>query len=165
MKGTDAVVEALWSLPQLELDLVAHENKWDLPPNVRFHSKLPSETLRQMCNRAVVHLCPSSYEGFGHYLNEARSAGAVIISTNAAPMNELVGDDGLLAAYNRTSGMSAATLKHVCPRSLETMIRTAMSWPLEELVARGQAARASYLRDRQEFGKRFRTLLASMSSP
>lgn len=30
-------------------------------------------------------------EGYGHYINQARAFGGVIITTNASPMNELIG--------------------------------------------------------------------------
>lgn len=37
-----------------------------------------------------IHICASEREGFGHYINEARAAGAFIISTDHPPMNEFV---------------------------------------------------------------------------
>jgi glycosyltransferase involved in cell wall biosynthesis len=39
-----------------------------------------------------VHLCPSLREGFGHYINEARAASAVVVTTDYGPMNEYVQD-------------------------------------------------------------------------
>ena len=40
----------------------------------------------------MVHICPSAREGFGHYINEARSVGAVVLTIDAAPMSEFVVD-------------------------------------------------------------------------
>lgn len=39
----------------------------------------------------------SEREGFGHYLNEARSVGALILTTDHAPMSKLIdGTNGIL---------------------------------------------------------------------
>ena len=61
---------------------------------------MPREDLLILMNACQYHLCPSEYEGFGHYINEARSTGALIISTDAAPMNELV-KNGILIKPDR----------------------------------------------------------------
>lgn len=37
-----------------------------------------------------IHVCASEREGFGHYINEARAAGALVVSTDHPPMNELI---------------------------------------------------------------------------
>ncbi|RHY28139.1 hypothetical protein DYB32_006205 [Aphanomyces invadans] len=39
---------------------------------------------------APVMLCPSAMEGFGHYINQARAAGALVATTDGLPMREFV---------------------------------------------------------------------------
>jgi glycosyltransferase involved in cell wall biosynthesis len=51
---------------------------------------LDHQDLVSMQNRTLFHAYPSQAEGFGHCINEAMSCGAIVLTTNAAPMNELV---------------------------------------------------------------------------
>ena len=39
---------------------------------------------------AISHACPSVVEGWGHYIDEGRRAGAVVLVLDGAPMNELI---------------------------------------------------------------------------
>jgi hypothetical protein len=43
--------------------------------------------------RSAVHVCPSEREGFGHYVNEARAAGALVVASAHAPLDELVWEE------------------------------------------------------------------------
>jgi len=69
-----------------------------LPNNVKWVTKhLSTENLDAYMLAGDVHLCPSLTEGFGHYINEARSSGALVLTVDAPPMNELVSlDAGVL---------------------------------------------------------------------
>jgi len=59
--------------------------------NLKIHTE-PMEPLKfgQMLAEATFFLCPSSNEGYGHYINQARASGGVIVTTDAHPMNELI---------------------------------------------------------------------------
>ncbi|KAI9338221.1 hypothetical protein BDR26DRAFT_919494 [Obelidium mucronatum] len=72
------------------------------PNNIQVFSTLEIETLRELQFQGGIHLCPSNNEGYGHYINEARALGAVVITTNHAPMNEFVEDgvSGILVGHN-----------------------------------------------------------------
>ncbi|EQD67759.1 glycosyltransferase, partial [mine drainage metagenome] len=48
---------------------------------------LDDAALQRLQNAHWFHLCPSETEGYGHYLVEAMGIGAVVLTTDAAPMN------------------------------------------------------------------------------
>ena len=49
----------------------------------------------------MFHICTSENEGFGHYINEAKSAGCIVITLDNMPMNEIITDDiGFLIKNN-----------------------------------------------------------------
>ena len=114
-----------FALFEAELKLPADKNEAEyyyahnLYPNIRIYSTLPASSplWSTVVARAGVYVCPSSTEGYGHYLNEGRSAGGIIITTDAAPMNELVsnGDNGLLVKVSHTVPSYVATGFHPLP--------------------------------------------------
>jgi glycosyltransferase involved in cell wall biosynthesis len=55
--------------------------------------KLTDEQYEDLLINANVAICPSSKEGFGHYINEARFFETFIITMDYPPMNELVFDN------------------------------------------------------------------------
>lgn len=151
-KGTAAVLEAMRMLPQHRLTLVSSKPIASPPENVTVLGRQDAAELKRLMNQHAVHVCPSSYEGFGHYINEARSVGAVIISTAAAPMDELVGGEyGLLAGVAHRGWQNLATHSHVDPEALAKCIDAAMSCPLALLVELGSHAREQYLKDGEAF--------------
>ena len=59
---------------------------------------------------ADVHMCPSLIEGWGQYIDEGRRAKAVVLTLDAAPMNELISDrpesaNGVLVKASKGPGM------------------------------------------------------------
>ena len=77
------------------------------PANVNLiTSRLNAEDVSALQNSVPIHICTSECEGFGQIIAEAISVGAVVITTDTPPMNELVTPDrGLLVAVERSQPM------------------------------------------------------------
>lgn len=56
-------------------------------------NRVSEQLLKTMQNANAVHVCPSETEGFGHYIMEALSCKAIVLTTGAPPMNELVTEE------------------------------------------------------------------------
>ena len=163
-KGTDALVEA-WlqrpDLPSLTVTAFA-QAPIRLPStlfaahNLRLHlAPLAPERFRDLQQSAAVHICPSVAEGFGHSINEARATGAVVVTTSAPPMNELVEDgwNGFLVPVRlenaRPYRLSTAYVA-TGPDILEAVARClALSAP--ERLAMGGRARAAFEAGQRHF--------------
>lgn len=152
-KGTTQVIAAMRALPDLRLTIVAREDRWQgtLPPNIELLLNVPDDALRALQNECMVHLCPSSYEGFGHYINEARSVGAFIITTNASPMREMVALNGACVGYDSTGMQNLATHKHVSADALRSVIAAVMDAPTATLATVASRGREAYEAERDAF--------------
>ena len=159
-KGTSEVLEAMAAMPEHKLTMITSINRPNVPANVHVLGRVDQSMLTLLMNQHRIHLCPSAMEGFGHYINEARSVGAVVITTNAAPMSELITPDiGMGAAVKSVSVHHASQMYHVDPASLVACIQLAMRSSKEALESVGNKARAAYLRDREAFTENLRNII------
>lgn len=111
--------------------------------------------LQWMQNQNLFHLCPSETEGFGHYLMEALSVGAVVLTTDAEPMNELVTPErGILIPYASNAPQNLATRYQVDIAGIEAAVETALALDDCEIAGRSRAAREFYLRNDAVFRDR-----------
>ena len=134
-------------------------------PNVRCETKfLDDAHLRWMQNMYGIHLCPSEAEGFGHYMAEAMSCKAVVVTTDAPPMNELVGHDrGVLVRYHRTTPQGAGTSFYVDPSDLEEKINTVLGMDPSRRRELGDNARDWYLENDLAFKTRLFEVMQSIA--
>ncbi|POM72650.1 Hypothetical protein PHPALM_10599 [Phytophthora palmivora] len=51
---------------------------------------LEPQDFSKLTAESAFFMCPSRSEGYGHYINQARASGGVVITTDAHPMNELI---------------------------------------------------------------------------
>src|SRR5690606_2071978 len=96
VKGTEAVLEAWRRHPEwpglVVVQTSRHARAGTVPAGNIDHrvGRMPNDELRWLQNACRFHLSPSEAEGFGHCLVEGMSVGAVILTTDGEPMNELV---------------------------------------------------------------------------
>lgn len=162
MKGTEEVLKAWRDHSDLpSLILIRREAHYlNLPENIRLITKRVSEkNLTKMQNECGIHLCTSKTEGFGHYIMEAMSAAAVVVTTDAPPMNEFIKDQRCLVKYKEISHQYYATTFIIDEDDLTNVVRSLGELSDEELKEIGQANRNNYLRRVAEFKKNFADLM------
>ncbi len=167
MKGTARLL-ALWSRhPEWPLLCVVLSRRLQaqLPvaDNIQYRSEyLEDAQLAQLQNAHLFHLCTSETEGWGHYIPEALSTGAVVIATDAPPMNELVGPDrGLLVAAREHGRQHLAATYAFDEAALEAAVGQVLVLDGAQRQALGTSARAWFLANQQGFPERLRQALAA----
>ena len=164
VKGT-GVLLALWARhPEWpELTLVQHPDNApaSVPANVRLISRRVSDDeLRELQNACGVHLCPSLSEGWGHYIVEAMSCSAVVVTTDGPPMNELVRPGrGILVPADRREPRHLGFDFYVDERVLERAIADLINGTPAEKSQLGAAARRWFEDNDRGFGSALKQAL------
>lgn len=129
--------------------------------NIRIITEVISTAeLAAMQNEFGVHLCLSEAEGFGHYICEAMSCGAIVVTTNAPPMNELVTNErGVLVDFSESRKQSLGKNFFAEPESLERSIERLLSMSDAEKIGLSSAAREWFLINDDSFKRRFSFVL------
>jgi glycosyltransferase involved in cell wall biosynthesis len=137
-----------------------------LPPNVRLiRDYLDERALREIQNSSVFHLCPSQTEGYGHSLVESLSTGAVTISVDAEPMNELITSErGVLVPAHAHGQQELATLYDFDMEGMRAAIERCIAMPADEQRTLGSSARAWYEANRDAFPRRLLDALNRLST-
>lgn len=135
--------------------------------NIVLHTKfLPEEDFVSLQQSAGYVIAPSEGEGFGHYLNEARGLGSLVITTDFSPMNELIQPDfGFLVASKRirSKGLLYIPFHAISEADLESAIRVAIATPQEQRIERAIKAMARFQSDKAEFENNVRDLITSVN--
>lgn len=167
-KGTAALLKLWAAHPEWPLLTVAWRRKrveLDAPPaNVRLiREHLDDDAYRRLQNEHRFHLCPSQTEGYGHYLVEAMSCGAVVVTLDAEPMNELVTPArGVLVPAQAAGMQDLATLYGFRDTDMAHAIERCAAMPEAEAAALGTAARAWFEAERAAFPARLREALGAL---
>ncbi len=133
--------------------------------NIDFHSEfLSNYAFNSLVSRRGIYVAPSEIEGFGHYINEGRARGAVVVTSNAPPMNEFIvdGETGFLVPviknreFNQFSKENAYELK---VHDLENVIKHVMSLSEAEKALIGARAKAAFVHEAALFKIRLKQFL------
>ena len=151
-KGTVEILKVWGENPDLpELQLITRNPNNQLqfrpegfPPNVKVHHLPPNKKVTELLNECGVHLCTSTTEGFGHYINEGLSTGAITLTTDGGPMNEFYGPKVKVA---ETTHHNYAFCHKICCDSLLDEVNKVLN------LSRDEALTLSY-RSTQDFWER-----------
>lgn len=168
-KGSQAILD-LWSRKPSWPHLTLIQRKplrlpATMPANVRLIADyIDDAELQALQNRNVFHLCPSETEGFGHHLVEGMSVGAILLATDAPPMNEMVTPErGVLAGYSRTGTQQLATTYYVDPSKLEAAVERMLALDASERRVLSERARAWWEENDRAFGARLANAIETLA--
>lgn len=164
LKHTAAVLEAWACDPGLPPLTVISWTPLKAPAGVRVLGQVSPETLKYELNTAAIHVCPSQAEGWGHYITEGLSTGALVVTTNASPMNEHVHPDwGVLIdprAVNQRGYLAGAY--HVTAQDVCEAVRFAAMLPPATRAAMSTRARAHFEKRNHDFRVKAAEMLARL---
>jgi hypothetical protein len=150
-KQTELVVKTWQSNPGFpQLTIVQDHKFWKprtLCRNINFMiDRVPEDVLLSMQNASAVHVCPSETEGFGHYIMEAMSTKGVVLTTDAAPMNEIANfERGCLVAPSYSEPMNLSTKFLLNQKALEDAVVKLTIMDQGMVSAKGEKARQFFL--------------------
>lgn len=156
MKGTEQVIEAWRRSPELPPLTIISKGPLRLPESVSRRITIvdtpTDEERNRILNESEIHVCPSAAEGWGHYITEAMSVGAVVITTDASPMNEHIRPEwGYLVGVTKTREHHQALLTYTNPDLIAQAVRRAISLTPERRREVGWAARGHFLKRNADF--------------
>lgn len=129
------------------------------PNIIKIEERLSYNNLKRLMNKCLFHVCTSEYEGFGHYINESKSCGAVIISTNAAPMNELIPNHvGILCEPSCISEHGLAMLNMVNPSEISKAVDKCLELSDTQITILRTMAKTDFKAKKQEFETKFKNI-------
>jgi glycosyltransferase involved in cell wall biosynthesis len=129
-----------------------------------FIGELEESAVRTLQRTCGIHVYPSAVEGFGHALNEARAASAVLVTTGYPPMSDLVEDgvSGILIRTHEADRFLFRTGAAIGVRETElaAAIERVLAMSIDERRTMGRAARGAFLAGQSAFHDAIGTFVA-----
>ena len=117
-----------------------------------YQCKLNDNALTQIMNKCGVHICCSFAEGFGHYINEARSVGAYIVTTDGQPMKAFINENtGTLINSSKCVRLHHGCGYYLSEKDIEDAINNMI---INAKYKNGFANRDLYLEEKKVFSEK-----------
>ena len=135
----------LWARSKSHIEIKNFEKK-DAPNITDLMGYQTDEKIRELMNECQFHLCPSECEGFGYYIVEGISCKALVLATDAPPMNEHISKEiGILIPYEWEGKTNLSPKYKVEHGAIYEAAIQAMRMPEMILKERTTQARKTYL--------------------
>lgn len=166
-KGTDSIVNT-WNCMSKKPKLTVCKYNRIYPQSYGitfFNNRIDDIVFKEMQNKYVFHLCPSSCEGFGHYINEAKSCGNIVLTLDAPPMNELVTNEfGVLAKYDSISTHHLAKSYSISTKLLCEGIETLINLNSNTIKRMMKTSRESFLSNDKFFKEKINNIFKDVET-
>jgi glycosyltransferase involved in cell wall biosynthesis len=168
-KQTQEIIDA-WEqdFPTLHViysprDVPLVQNKLD---NIKYYTeRLEDNELEDLANTCGVHICCSETEGYGHYIHEAKSCGAIVITTQAPPMETFISPElGFLVKTTAKKQLK----KHLGSRfvldqdDFKRVIREIMGMDKAKLKEMGYQSKSDFNREAKKFSDHFKEIFTEI---
>lgn len=168
MKGTRRLLEVWCANPQWPTLMVVQHTQTDpdlTGANIEYRlGYMDDAELRRLQNQNLFHVCTSETEGWGHYLIEAMSVGAIALTLDAPPMNELLTPErGLLLRADKYAKQKLADCYRFDADSLAAAVERLSAMSDVEIERLGTAARQWFIDNKTGFYARVNGALAELS--
>lgn len=158
-KNTEAVVDAA-RRTGANVTIVSASKGYLMPHNVAWYPRVTDHELGILLNTHDFVVLPSAYEGYGHSLHEAYGCGKIVLTTDAAPMNETTPFIPIPPSSKRTQRLG--TMHTVKGYHVAKAIKKALELKEYERVAMSVQVRASFEADRATFQTNLDRLLETL---
>jgi hypothetical protein len=150
------------SLPTLKLQAYGGDikiPKWIILNNLNlFLGFLDEKNLQEDFIKNGIHICTSQMEGFGHYINEARSIGALIIILDAPPMNELIDSNcGIVIPVKQHFHHHHGVRFIATSEAIKEGVLQALKMPIQTRIKLGEKARDRFIKEQKDFSSRLKS--------
>lgn len=126
-----------------------------------YQTFIDKASLSSLMNLCGIHICCSFAEGYGHYINEARSVGAVVVTTNGGPMNEF--SNILVNPVEKINVMNSVGYK-INTKELEKTMNNVFKMSEEEMKKISNQNRKNYEDDKLYFENSVQKLMKKITS-